>query len=504
MKLSLRTRVLAATLVLVVVGLGVAGVATYGFLRSFLIHRMDQQLESPSAESAAEHVLNEQLQIGQSDQGGPARGLPIGTYVALLDSSGEILAHTTPGYPTSTAAPRLPLNLPGSTHAGRDQVIFTARDVNSDSSFRVTAIRVGIGPPSAPVPGTLVIAIPFSEIEGTVHRLVLVEALVSAGVLLGVGALGWWVVRVGLRPLDRMGQTAGAIAAGDLSRRVEPADSQTEVGRLGMALNTMLGRIEESFDRQRASEERLRQFVADASHELRTPLTSIRGYAELFRRGAADHPDDLERAMRRIEGEGARMSILVEDLLLLARLDQGRPLDRVPVDLAALVAEAVEDLRVADPECPVGVSASGPVIVSGDDLRLRQVVANILENAREHTPAGTPVTVRVAESDGLATIEVEDRGPGLSPEEAARVFERFYRGDPSRSRGSGGTGLGLSIAVAIVEAHGGHIAVATQPGHGATFTISIPVAPSPGAAEAPGVPVPPDGESRYPAPDVRA
>jgi two-component system OmpR family sensor kinase len=495
MRFSLRTRVLAATLVLVFVGLGVAGVATYGFLRSFLVHRLDQQLESPSAAAAAEHVLDEQLQFGESDQGGPARGLPIGTYVALLDSSGTTLTHTTPGYPSSTAAPRLPLHLLGSTAAAGDQVIFTARDVVSGPSFRVVAIRVGIGPPPG-APGTLVIAIPFSEIEGTLHRLVLVEALVSAGVLVGVGALGWWAVRVGLRPLDRMGQTAGAIAAGDLSRRVERADSSTEVGRLGAALNTMLERIEDAFNRQRASEERLRQFVADASHELRTPITSIRGYAELFRRGAAEHPEDLERAMRRIEDEGARMGVLVEDLLLLARLDEGRPLERKPVDLAGLVADAVQDFRVADPGRPVELVTSGPTVVAGDDVRLRQVVANILDNTRQHTPSGTPVAARVTEAGGTATVEVADRGPGLAQEEAARVFERFYRGDPSRSRGSGGTGLGLSIAAAIVGAHGGRISVSSEPGHGTTFTVLLP-------ASAPAEERAPEREGRYPAPEFR-
>ena len=204
--------------------------------------------------------------------------------------------------------------------------------------------------------------------------------------LLALALLAWWVVHLGLRPLEQMGETAGAIAAGDLSRRVETADERTEVGRLGLALNSMLGQIEGAFAERTASEARLRRFVADAAHELRTPLTSIRGYAELFRRGASTRPDDLAKTMRRIEEGAARMGVLVEDLLLLARLDQGRPLDREPVDLTRLTAAAVDDLRVVSPDRPVVYESNGAVVVNGDEHRLRQVLANLLENARTHTP----------------------------------------------------------------------------------------------------------------------
>ena len=473
MRFSLRSRVLAATLALVVAGLAVAGVATYFFLRSFLLHRVDQQLVSASQSQAPEHVLNEQVQYGHSDQGGPAGGLPIGTYVALLDSSGHTIHSTTPGYPGSTSAPRLPADLPGATGSTRRQIVFTAGDVVPGPSFRVIAVRVGIGPLGS-IPGTLVIAIPYTEIEGTLHRLVWVEIAVASGVVVAVGGAGWWLVRRGLRPLDRMGDTADEIAAGDLSQRVDGADERTEVGRLGLALNTMLERIQTAFDRQRASEDRLRRFIADASHELRTPITSIRGYAELFRHGAAVRPDDLELAMRRIEDEGARMGVLVDDLLLLARLDQGRPLDRAPVDLAAIVTDAVHDARAAAPDREISLSADGALEVPGDELRLRQVVANLLDNARAHTPAGTPVSVRLSRDADSASLEVSDRGPGLSPAEAEQIFERFYRGDPSRSRSSGGAGLGLSIASAIVEAHGGRITAASTPGEGATFVVTLP------------------------------
>jgi two-component system, OmpR family, sensor kinase len=292
------------------------------------------------------------------------------------------------------------------------------------------------------------------------------------------------LIRRGLRPLDRMAETADAISGGDLSRRVEPDDEETEVGRLGHALNVMLGRIEASFDEQRESEERLRRFIADASHELRTPITSIRGYAELFRHGAAARPDDLERAMRRIEDEGARMGVLVEDLLLLARLDQGRPLDREPIDVGVLVGDAADDARAVDPSREITLSVpDDAVFVAGDEPRLRQVLANLLENARVHTPAGTPVEVALRRSGDEALIQVSDRGPGLSAEEAAHVFERFYRGDPSRSRSSGGTGLGLSIASAVIEAHGGRIEASSTAGEGATFTVTLPLVAAPVAAQ---------------------
>jgi two-component system OmpR family sensor kinase len=491
MKLTLRTRVLAATLLLVTLGLAAAGVATYGFLRSFLVHRMDQQLEA--AEDPVGHALTEQGQDG----GPPASLIPPGTYAAFLDQSGKVVTSRTFTFEGSASgpAPKLPADLPGSTDAPAEPAsrIFTAEPIGgSGPAFRVVAASATVVPSGAR--GTLVVAIPLTEITGTLHRLVLVELGVAAAVLVAVGLLSWWLIRLGLRPLDRMAETAGSVAAGDLSRRVQPAEDQTEVGRLGLALNTMLGRIETAFDRQRASEERLRRFVADASHELRTPITSIRGYAELFRRGAADRPEDLERAMRRIEDEGARMGVLVDDLLLLARLDQGRPLVREPVDLSGIVSDAIADARAVDPDRPIELTSEGPLSVLGDELRLRQLLANLLDNARTHTPPGTAVTVSLSRSDDTATIEVADRGPGMTGKEASRVFERFYRGDPSRSRASGGTGLGLSIASAIVEAHAGRISVVSSPGRGAAFVVSIPVAPQEVEApqEAEAVHAPPD------------
>ena len=237
----------------------------------------------------------------------------------------------------------------------------------------------------------------------------------------------------------------------------------------------MLGRIEDAFGERQRAEDQLRRFVADASHELRTPLTSIRGYAELFRAGAAERPEDLAMAMRRIEQEAARMGVLVDDLLLLARLDEGRPLRQEPVDLRALAADAVADARAAEPERPLQLDVNGPVLVTGDDARLRQVLSNLLANVRTHTPVDAPASVWVRAVDGEARVEVRDSGPGLDPTDAEQAFERFFRADASRHRSSGGSGLGLAIVQAVTEAHGGHAGVESAPGEGATFWVELPV-----------------------------
>ena len=325
---------------------------------------------------------------------------------------------------------------------------------------------------------TLVVAAPLRDVADTLHQLLLVEVIVALSVLGAIFVLGLYLVRVGLRPLGRIEHTAAAIAGGDLSRRVENDDPRTEVGRLGGALNAMLGQIEEAFDERTASENRLRRFVADASHELRTPLAAVRAYAELFDRGARERPDDLERAMTGIQRESRRMGLLVDDLLLLARLDQGRPLERRPVELDQVAREAVEAARTLDPGREIALDSAGHVEVEGDRERLRQVLDNLLANVRSHTPPGSAAAVRVSNGGDTAVVEVADTGPGMSDEQLAHVFERFYRGDTSRSRDQGGAGLGLAIAAAIAESHGGSATVVNEGrdgGRGLTVRVTLPL-----------------------------
>jgi two-component system OmpR family sensor kinase len=328
----------------------------------------------------------------------------------------------------------------------------------------------------------IVVGAPIGGTTNTLHTLLLIELAVTAGALVLAMAGGWWLVRLGLRPLEDVERTADSIAAGNLDQRVPGADDATEVGRLARALNVMLERIEAAFSARVASESRLkesdrhlRQFVADASHELRTPIAAVSAYAELFERGAAQHADDLPRVFSGIRTETARMERLVNDLLTLARFDEGLPLQIVPTELVGLGAEAVHTAVTVGPQWPVEFTASHPVEVMGDPVRLRQVIDNLLANVRAHTPQGTASTVRVDQQGSTAEIVVKDAGPGMPTEEAARVFERFYRADASRARSHGGSGLGLSIVAAIVTAHGGTVSAKSAPGEGMTVTVRLPV-----------------------------
>ncbi len=471
--MSLRARLLITAVVLVAVGLVAANVATYRSLSSFLLQRVDEQLAQAVFPMAS--ALSAQAGFNPH-RGSPNATLPPGTYGEVRNGAGAYVTSGLyyQGFPGQTSPQLdLPSGLPGSS-AAPDAVartFTTSATGGASPTYRVLAAPIQRG-------GTLVVAIPIGDVTSTQHRLLIIEGIVSGIVLLLVAGLALWLVRVGLRPLAGIGETAGAIAAGDLSRRVEPSGGRTEIGRLGESLNTMLAQIEAAFDERRASEERLRRFVADASHELRTPLTSIRGYSELFRRGADTRPEDLAKTMRRIEEEAGRMGVLVDDLLLLARLDQGRPLEREPVDVGRVVQDVVDGARAIDPDRRIDVEVSGRVQVRGDDGRLRQVVANLLDNVRVHTPPRTPVLVTVKAEGDDVVLSVTDHGPGLPPEIAGRVFERFYRGDAARSRETGGAGLGLSIVSAIVEAHGGRVTTTSADGSGARFEVRLPIGPN--------------------------
>ena len=460
--LSLRARLLLAVLVLATVGLLAANIATYSALSSFLIDRTDSSLDE-TAHSIARPGRDDLVRIAPPGTVVQARSLDGKTVIAT------VARPTLPGQ--AAPAPSLPATIepPQDTPGPEAVSYFTVGSSGDGGRYRVRAsIEDGAG-------AMLVVATSLEDVDSTLHRLLLIEVFVTVLVIGGIAALGLWVVRLGLRPLGEIEDTAAAIAAGDLSRRVERAEERTEVGRLGLSLNAMLSRIEASFRAQEASERKLRRFVADASHELRTPLAAVRAYAELFDRGAATRPTDLERSMRGISRESERMSVLVDDLLLLARLDDGRPLERVRVELDEVVGEAVETAQAVDPKRQIDLRAD-PAVVVGDRVRLRQIIDNLLANVRAHTPPDSPVSVTVTRVNGTAEIAVSDAGPGLDEEHLAHVFERFYRADASRARASGGVGLGLAIVAAVAEAHGGTVSASSEPGRGATFRIALPLA----------------------------
>jgi two-component system, OmpR family, sensor kinase len=476
-RLSLRARLVLGVLLVAIVGLLVADAATYAALRSTLFDRVDSSLND-------RHVDGERYAVqncdGGLDFGGPGFGGPRGrgggppggsslAFVQVRKTDGKTVVCTPPvqQFGDEAAAPKLPETIEApptssATGVGDQAHYFTTRATTGDERFRVRASY------EPELGAMLVVASSLSDVDSTLSHLRQIEVFVTIAVLLAIVLFGLWIVTLGLRPLTAIGRTAAQITGGDLSRRVERAEPRTEIGRLGLALNTMLDRIE-------ASDRRLRRFVADASHELRTPLAAVSAYAELFHRGADKRPDDLARAMSGITRESDRMKELVEDLLLLARLDEGQPLEHEPVELSELAAEAVETARAVDPSRPLDLQAE-PATVLGDRARLRRVLDNLLGNVRSHTPPMTPAHVRVTTLNGSAVLEVSDEGPGLADEDLARVFERFYRADTSRSRESGGVGLGLSIVAAIADAHHGRVSVAPGPEGGATFRVELPLA----------------------------
>jgi two-component system OmpR family sensor kinase len=481
---SLRSRLILGVVLLTATGFVISGVVAQHALRTYLLDQVDTELLTLSgsslprvAQAGIAHDQDDALlpHHGHGAAAGatpdprtPLQRIPTATSVTLFNAKGvpvgalggdlnatpvtDYLLHFTPAI--------------AATHRGN---AFTIEAKGSD--FRAVALVL----PNSQ--GTVVAARSLSDLDKTVGKLGFFFLLIGLLLITLIAIAARIVIQVGMRPLEDVEVTAEQIAAGDLSARMPDANPHTEVGRLVTSLNSMLTRIESSFDARTESENKLRRFVADASHELRTPLTAIRGFSELYRQGAVTGEEPTRELLSRIEGESKRMGSLVEDLLLLARLDQAREMEFKPVNLNKLVESAVISARAAGPHHPVNFSVPGDEFFTlGDEPRIHQVVANILANARAHTPAGTKIDVSlVRDADGIR-ISVADNGPGLSQDDQKKIFERFYRADPSRVRVDGeGSGLGLSIVDAVMTAHGGTVTVQSELGKGATFTLFFPL-----------------------------
>jgi two-component system, OmpR family, sensor kinase len=514
----LRSRLVLLSLVLVLLGLAVSDTFVLGSVRGQLVQRVDQQLErfgQPLAHRLGTEGIPPPRYVlpgGGPDGSGSGTGSGTGTGTGggpgggrpWLPSQFVVAVATADGHVTAQFRQPVAANDPRPLWPAMDAAELRARlakpfDVASDhggDSWRVLIVPVaptdgaaaGASPGAGVVtqpPAGIVVAASLDDVSTTTSRLTTSFLLIGAVVVALLGVAGWFAIRAGLRPLRRIEATAAEIAAGrPLSHRMPEASPRTEVGRLSSALNGMLAQIESAFAARAESEEQMRRFVADASHELRTPLAGIRGFAELYRMGALPDETDVTRTMTRIESEAVRLGGLVEDLLTLVRMDEQRPVQIAPMDLRTLAVDALHDTTALDPTRSVsltgpggGTTPPGPAPVLGDEARLRQVVTNLVGNAVAHTPPGTAVRIGVGTHDGHGVLEVADCGPGLTPDQAARVFERFYRVDASRSRATGGgAGLGLSIAAALVAAHQGTVELDTSPGRGATFRIRLPSA----------------------------
>lgn len=479
MTLSLRSRLLVILAGLLALGLGLAAVVTVTAVRRDMISRIDETLRSVSHNPPPPVPMEpNQGTVGQGAVGGPPVGdTPLGS--ATGGDSGRSVAVVIFGRDG-----RAELSLPSGYGSDPDPL----PDLPGDPREIATGVFLEAEPSRDPGPvyralasrlpdGRIVVAAaPLSDVDAAVRTLALVWLVTGIALLAVLVAAGWWAIRAGMRPIDDMVETAGTIAAGDLTQRVDHTDPRSEVGRLGSAINVMLGRIQEAFVARVESEERLRRFVADASHELRTPVTVVSGYAELYRTGALDTEEKRDGALARIESESHRMGGLVEDLLLLARLDQGRPLRSENVDLEGICGAAVRDFESTVGRT-IAFESVGPVVVTGDPERLYQVIANLLGNVAAHTPEESAGTLRIGRSGEFVEVTVVDDGPGMDPALAAHVFERFWRADPGRTRKTGGTGLGLAIVRSIVSAHGGEVGVSTSAGAGFAVTLRLPVTP---------------------------
>jgi len=475
---SLRNRLVLATLALATIAIGASDLAATNSLRSFLIGQADSQLNEVVQTSMLRldragiepEVSGEEDDMNTLRPLRPLGGVPTTTAVTLLDLEGNIVGQVGGQFTNSIDIQEFHKLTPAEV-ALRKGKPFTIPGADGQPDIRAIAriLPSGIG--------TVVISVALDSVDRTLKGLRGIFLLISLIVLLIIGFVARSLIKLSLKPLSKIEDTAAAIADGNLSARLPEVNSNTEVGRLTGSLNTMLSRIEESFAIRSESENKLRRFVADASHELRTPLTAIRGFAELHRQGAVVGEEKTKELISRIERESIRMSSLVEDLLLLARLDQSRELTIDPVDINHLVNEAIASARAASPGYEITVTTtSDEVFVLGDSMRIHQAVSNLLANARTHTPMGTQISVEIAQNESDVQISVSDNGHGLSQEDQTRIFERFFRADPSRARVSGeGSGLGLAIVDAIMKAHGGSVEVKSELGKGAIFTLHFPI-----------------------------
>ncbi|WP_018158158.1 sensor histidine kinase [Demetria terragena] len=457
----LRLRLVVVTVGLLVTALAIAGLAASFRVEDFVIRQKAAELQNSAGQ------IESQVKYGLEEIPSASTSQRYGVYSVAIQVNGEAPSGAGPD------EPNIPAISP--THefvVHHRSFIVPSRD--GDDRWIVVAY------PGPSTNSTMTVAAPLATTDATITQLRWSTIFISLLAAAITAMLGWFLIRRAFRPLRQIEDTAQAIAAGDLTRRIPPTSTQDEISSLSQSLNMMLSRIEQSFAVRSASEDQMRRFVADASHELRTPLATVRGYAELYRQGAVTDPDDVSSAMRRIEDEAVRMSALVEDLLLLTRIDRrdlaaDRPLIPELVDLTVLAAEAVQDAGARDPDREIRLQGwNGPVTptsVIGDEAQLRQVLGNFLTNAMRYTPPGTPVEVLVGQTDSGPVLAVRDHGPGIPPDQRHRVFERFYRGESSRNTALGGSGLGLAIVHAIVSSHRGDVTVEDTAGGGATFVV---------------------------------
>ena len=464
---SLRNRLTVGVLILSAFGFAGAGFGAQALLQDYLIHQVDDQLLSVVG-GVADRL--DQAGIARDDDDDqaaraatPLNRVPTSISVTVLDPFGNLVGGIGGDFNSNQITDYVKGLLPGQVAAFGAKP-FTVEAPGADFRVATTVLPSSLG--------SVIVAQSLNDFDKTTHQISIVFLIIGGIVLLFIAFASRQVIKLSMKPLKKIEETAEQIAAGDLSARLENFEPDTEVGRLSTSLNTMLSRIEESFAARAQSEDKLRRFVADASHELRTPLTSIRGFAELHRQGAVPEGEKTKELISRIEKESMRMGYLVEDLLLLARMDQSRELVLVDLDLSSLVTEAVTSAQAAGPDHPITSEIAHNIHTQGDADKVYQVVTNLLANARAHTPAGTAIHVSTYATKDGSYVSVADNGPGLSTEDQLHVFERFYRVDSSRQRSSDdGSGLGLSIVDEVMKAHGGAVSVASEPGKGATFTL---------------------------------